>query len=105
VVAAAAGGEDDALDRQVVALRPTAGEDDLLRSGAEQVGDLPPRAVEAVVRARAVGVRARRVAPRLAQRRVGDLGHAPVDRRGRVVVEVDRPVRLERRVHRRLRIS
>ena len=80
---------ENAADGEVVRLRATGGEEDLLRVAPERGGDLLSRAGDGVPGADAVGVGARRVSEVLAkerQHRVDDLGE---EGSRRVVVQVD----------------
>ena len=81
---------DDALDRQVVRLGGAAGEDDVLRLGADQAGDLLAAGVDGLLGlpAEAVGA-ARGVAEVLGEVRQHRLEHPRIDRRRGVVVHVD----------------
>ena len=81
----------DALDREVVRLGRAAGEDDLLRVRADQIGDLLARLLD-----RLFGFPAERmvaaggVAEVLGEVRQHRLDDARIDRRRRVIVHVDR---------------
>ncbi len=90
VVAAIAQRVGDAFERQVVGLGRAAGEDDLPGRCADEVGDLGPRRVHRLLRVPAVGVLAARgIAEVLGEKRQHRLEHARVNRRRRVIVQVD----------------
>ena len=82
---------DHAPDRQVVRLGGAAGEDDVLRLGADQPGHLLAAGVDGLLGlpAEAVGA-AGGVAEDVGEVRQHRLQHARIDRRGGVVVHVDR---------------
>ena len=63
VAAAPLGGEGGAADRRIVALAAAAREDDVLRTGAEDVGDVAAGGVEHLTRFAALVVDAGRVTP------------------------------------------
>ena len=86
-------GPGDALDREVVGLRPAAGEDDLARLRADGAGDDLARLVDALARAPAAPVQARRIAAVLTQVRQHRLEHLGAQRARRGVIEVDRHLR------------
>ncbi len=82
-------GDADADEGLIVGLGATAGEDDLLRIGPEQVCDVAAGRLHPLGRLPAGGVQARRIAPLLlvvGQHGLNDLGPRG---RGRGVVEVD----------------
>src|SRR5262249_8624518 len=64
-------------------------EDDLGRRGAEEASDLRARPLDRVARAPPGGVDARRVAVEILQRLHHGRAHARIERRRRVVVEID----------------
>ncbi len=80
----------DALDREVVGFGRAAREDDFLRVGADQIGDLLARFVDGLFRFPAERmIAARRVAEMLGEIRHHRFDHARIDGRCRVVVHVD----------------
>ena len=93
VAPARALGPGDALDREVVGLRPAAGEDDLPRLRVDGAGDDLPCLVDALARTPAAPMQARRIAPVLTQIRQHGLEHLGAQRARRGVVEVDRHLR------------
>ena len=81
----------DALDREVVRLGRAAREDDFLRVGANQVGDLFAGLLDRLFGLPSKRmVAARRIAEVLGEVRQHRLDHARIDRRRRVIVHVDR---------------
>ncbi len=91
VVAALAVHLGDALDGEVVGLGGAGGEDDLLGGGADQFGDLLAGFLDGLFGFPAEGVvAAGGVAEDAGEVRHHGLEHARVERRGRVVVHVDR---------------
>ncbi len=80
-----------ALDREVVGFGRARGEDDLARLGTDQRGDLAASLLHRFRGFAAIGMRRRmRVAELLGEPGQHLLEHAPVDRRRRLVVEIDR---------------
>jgi hypothetical protein len=80
----------DAADRHVAGFGAAAGEDDLVRLRADQRRDMAARGVDGVFGAAAQRVTGRRVAERVAQERQHGVEHIRRDRRGGVVIEIDR---------------
>ena len=80
---------EHAAQRRVVRLGGARGEEHLARRGAEQLRDLLARALERRARRGALGVRAGRIAPALAQRRRHGVHDLRAHRRGGVVVQID----------------
>ncbi len=91
VIAAAASAFGDTADRQVVALSRAAGKDDLLRGSADRRCDAFAGGIHSVARVPAERVAdAARVAEPFVEVRQHRFQHARIDRRGGVVVEIDR---------------
>ena len=83
----------DAADREVVRLGGARGEDHFLLVGADQLGDLAARLLDALLGFPAVGMAARmRIAELVGEVRHHRFQHARVHRRGGLIVEVDRLV-------------
>jgi len=89
---AGAPGRRDALDAEVVRLRASRREHDLVLRHPEEAGDLLARDVEALARRAAEAVHAGGVAESLAEVGEHGLQHLGMHGRGRVVVEIDEPV-------------
>ncbi len=88
VVAAITVGEEDSLQRMVVRLGAAAREDDLVRCGAEQLGDLTTRPLHRRLRRRARPVAVRRIAEMVGEERPHGLRGLGSERRAGVEVEV-----------------
>src|SRR5207253_9451036 len=83
-------GEHGSFESHVAGFAAAAGEDDFLWRRTEQAGDLTACLVHGVVRGLAVRVGTGGVAKVLAQVDLHGLDHGGVERRGGVVIEVDR---------------
>ncbi len=83
----------DATDGEVVRLGGARGEDHFLLVGTDQLGDLAARLLDALLGFPAVGMAARmRIAELVGEVRHHRFQHARVERRGGLVIEVDRLV-------------
>jgi hypothetical protein len=87
----AVGGKHCALNCEGIGFCTAAGEDDVVRLCADQVGHLCPCGRQRGARLVGVAVTAGRVAKVMGQVRQCGLGHSWVCRCGRVVVQIDRP--------------
>ena len=79
-----------AADRDVARLGAAAGEGDFVSARADQRGDLCARVLDRIMRAPPRGMCGGRVAEFLAQERQHGVEHGRIDRRGGIVIEVDR---------------
>ena len=77
------------VDDRVIRFRPTAGEHNFRRLASQQRRQSLPGKIDSFSRFRGKGVAARRVAVTFPQKRQHFLDHRRVERRGRIVIEIN----------------
>ena len=89
VIALVAQCKEHALERKIVGLAAAAGEDDFIILAAEQSRDLAARLFDRGFRRGGRPMPARRIAEMILKKRLHRGGDRRIDRRARVVVEID----------------